>query len=195
MANQLVTLENVGGVLEEIERAFFDIPFENSDFQTKAFVVAAQQTPARAYRAIGLRMFSKIQAVKEYQFSKQMSEIDIDEKEAKLADESTNEFDKRRLRLEITKAKDSAGWSAKLANDALHDLNLMYAELQKYPAFTREQFEAEEPVHFNARLHRQVVLASKHGAGALEAQLNMGPDMTELEGLIKAVAMPGIAHK
>ena len=66
MTDLPVTLDTVGNVLTEIEDAFFDIPFENSDFQTRAFVVASQQTPARAYRAIGLQMFSKIQAVKEY---------------------------------------------------------------------------------------------------------------------------------
>lgn len=176
MANNLVTLDNVGGVLEEIEHAFFDIPFENSDFQTKAFVVAAQITPARAYRAIGLRMFSKIQAIKEYKFSQEMAAIDIEEKEAKIASDDTSEFDKRRLRLEIIKAQDSAGWNAKLANDALHDLNLMYAELKKYPAYSREMFEEEERVHFESRLTRQLQVQ-----GANESLLNMRSDLPEFD--------------
>ena len=49
-----VTNENVAAVLQEVQEAFYDIPFENSQFQTEAFVIAAQLTPERAYRAIGL---------------------------------------------------------------------------------------------------------------------------------------------
>lgn len=190
MANNLVTLNDVGGVLEEIEQAFYDIPFENSDFQTKAFVVAAQITPARAYRAIGLRMFSKIQAVKEYQFNREMTAIDIEEKEAKIADPATSEFDKRRLRLEIIKAQDNAKWGEKLANDALHDLNLMYAELKKYPQYTREMFEAEEEKHFEARLTRQLQAPGVH-----ESIVNMRTDLPEFDARIEIFAKAPLEKK
>ena len=40
MPNPIITVEEAtGGVLEELEDAFFDIPFENRAFQNRVFVV------------------------------------------------------------------------------------------------------------------------------------------------------------
>jgi hypothetical protein len=166
--NSLLKVEQVEGVLEELEHAFFDIPFENSDFQNKAFVVAAQQTPARAYRAIGLRMHAKIRAVKEFQYQRALNQIDIEEKQAKIADEATSEFDRRRLRIEIAKIQEGESWGQKLLNDALRELDCLYAEFKKLPRYTRAQFEAEEPAHFKASLTRQL---SHNGAQASLASM------------------------
>lgn len=176
MTNSVITAEQAtGNVLQELEEAFFDIPFENSDFQNRAFVVAAQQTPARAYRAIGLRMHAKIRAVKEYQYAQAKLAIDIEEREAKIADESTNPFDRRRLELENAKAQDESGWGKKLLNDALRELNCLYAEFKKLPRYTRAQFEAEESKHFDGRLQRQLL----PGGGARESLDNMHTDLLQ----------------
>ena len=181
MPNSVITVEQAtGNILQELEEAFFDIPFENSDFQNRAFVVAAQQTPARAYRAIGLRMHAKIRAVKEYQYAQAKLEIDIEEREAKIADESTNPFERRRLELENIKAQDEAGWGKKLLNDALRELNCLYAEFKKLPRYTREQFEAEEAKHFDGRLQRQLL----PGGGARESLDNMHRDLAEWDARI-----------
>lgn len=178
MMNSLAPLKvgDVPNVLEKLETAFYDIPFENSDYQNKAFVVAAQQTPARAYRAIGLRMFSKIRAVKEYMFSQEKSKIDIEEKEAKIASADTNEFDKRRLRLDIAQIQDGQKWGEKLLNDALRELDCLYAEFVKYPAYTRDAFEAEEVQHFDAKLTRAM-----QAQGALESIINMREDLPQFD--------------
>lgn len=177
MPNPVITAEQAtGSVLEELEGAFFDIPFENSDFQNQAFVVAAQITPARAYRAIGLRMFAKIRAVKEYKFQQELNAIDIEEKEAKIADPETTEFDRRRLRIEILKIEDSKAWGDKLLNDALRELNCLYAEFSRLPKYNRAQFEAEERSHFDASLKRQLA----HG-GAAESLLNMTDDLASMD--------------
>lgn len=187
-----ISVDDVPNVLERLELAFFDIPFENSDYQNKAFVVAAQQTPGRAYRAIGLRMFAKIRAVKEYKFGQEKSQIDIEEKEAKIADPDTNEFDRRRLRLDIAQIQDGQKWGEKLLNDALRELDCLYAEFVKYPQYTREQFEAEEVVHFDVRLNRAL-----HAQGALESLMNMREDLPQFdqriaiassEALLKSIA-------
>lgn len=192
MANDLITLESVGSILEGLEKAFFDIPFENSDFQTQAFVIAAAQTPARAYRVIGLQIFSKVQALKQYQYDIALAQIDLEEKEAKLQSADVSEYDKRRLQLEIMKAKDGRAWSDKLANDALRSLNVLYAELQKYPAYTREQFEAEEAMHYDAKLNRQLKV---NGNGAMEALANMKVDMTELPIRVQSAKQILLAEK
>lgn len=149
-------VEQVEPVLTELEEAFFDIPFENSDFQNRNFVVAGQLTPARAYRAIGLRMFNKIRAVKEALSGAQLQDIDIEENEYKAAQPETSSFDKRRLAIENAKLRESRKWTEKLLNDALRELDCLYQDFKKYPKYTREQFEAEEQIHFHQRLTRQI---------------------------------------
>lgn len=186
-------IEQVTPVLEELEAAFFDIPFENSDFQNRSFVVAAQLTPARAYRAIGLRMFAKIRAVKEALYGKQLQDIDIEENEYRMADVGLCCFEKRRLLIESEKLRESRKWTEKLLNDALRELDCLYGEFKKYPRYTREQFEREEELHFTARLHQQIAT----GGGAAESLANMNNNTKELgmmledgnylEGLIQEV--------
>ena len=176
----LMSVNQVGDVLQELEDAFFDIPFENSNFQNEAFVVAAQQTPARAYRAIGLRMHSKIRAVKEYQFQQELNQVDIDEKEAKIADPDTSEFDRRRLRIEIMKIQDGKAWGEKLLNDALRELDCLYAWFKKLPRYTREQFEREEFAHFELKLTTQL-----KAPGAHESLLNMHQHLPNFDKVIQ----------
>lgn len=178
MANSVITVADVPNVLKQLEERFFDIPFENSAFQTQAFVIAAQQTPARAYRTIGLRAFNRVQAVKGYMISKQRAQIDIEEKEARINSGELSEYDVRRLRLDIIESREGERYSEKLLNDALAELNLLNAELAKFPAYTREQFEAEEAVHFKMKLDRQVRL---HGNGALESLENMTSDLASFD--------------
>lgn len=191
MPNSVITAEQAtGSVLEELEGAFFDIPFENSDFQNRAFVVAAQQTPARAYRAVGLRMFAKIRAVKEYKFAQEKLAIDIEEREAKIADPETNSFERRRLLLENAKAVDDRKWGEKLLNDALRELNCLYAEFQKLPKYTRAQFEAEEQEHFLARMERQLKAPGPH-----ESLANMLVDVPEWDKRISAASSKMIELK
>lgn len=190
--HELIKLENVHDVLGEIEEAFYDIPFENSEFQTRAFVVAAQQTPARAYRAIGLRMHSKIQAVKEYIYNQEKTKIDLEEKQWMLDQPDISSFEKRRIQLEINKIIDGEAWGKKLLNDAISELNVLYDEFRKLPHYTRAQFESEEYNHFNLRLHRQL-----SANGAQESLLNMTEDLHQMPkrieqsvGKLKAPKMP-----
>lgn len=156
--------------ITEIESAFFDIPFENSDFQNENFVLAAQITPARAYRALGLRMSAKLRAIDELKFARQLEEIDIEEKQAKIASIDTNDFDKRRAKIEIDKILSTRNYTDKLLNDAIHDLNFMYTQFKQYPRYTRETFELEERQHFDESLRLQV---DSQGNGAIQSLCNM----------------------
>jgi hypothetical protein len=179
MSQELVCIDNIHSVLSEIESAFFPIPFENSEFQTMVFVLAAQQTPARAYRALGLRMFSKLQAVKEHLYNTAMTNILIEEKTDMLSDCNVSKYDKRRAELEIEKIRAGASFADKLLNDALTELNILWREFQKFPRYTREQFEAEEAQHFDARLKRQMQFG-----GAAESLENMNTDARNIEQAI-----------
>lgn len=172
-----ITPTDIPNLLSELDKVFYDIPFENSDFQNSMFVVAAQQTPGRAYRAIGLRMFAKIRAIKELGFGRRIEEIDLAEKRAKLTDPTVSEFDKQRAQVEIDKALDQRSWTDKLLNDALKELGCLYNEFKKLPTYNREQFEEEERLHFQLKLERQ---AQGH-TGALESLANMTTDATMLE--------------
>lgn len=177
---QLIPVDEVANVLRELESAYLDIPFENSDFQNRAFVMASQQTPARAYRAIGLRMFAKIRAVKEYLIQKERDAIDVEEWETKIENPDTSEFDRRRLRLDILQKQQHREWSEKLLGDALRELSCLYGEFQKLPKYDRAAFEREEAEHFQAKLTRAAQPAN------VVSLLNMQEDLPRWEQRIRA---------
>jgi len=146
---------NVEEVLAELDDAYYDIPFGNSDYQNKAFVMAAEMTPARAYRHIGLRMFNRIAAIKELKFSRLLEEVDIEEKQAEIDNPGTSPFDVKRRKIELEQIADRRAQTDKLLNDAIKELNCLYAEFKKFPKYTRLQFEAEEEQHFVMKLEHK----------------------------------------
>jgi hypothetical protein len=176
----VITTETIPNVLTELEDAFFDIPFENSRFQTERFVIAAQKTPARAYRTLGLQIFNKIQAVKQYLIKSELSKIDQEENEYLMSLPSTSEFEKRRLALKNTEIRESKKWADKLLNDALCDINYLYNEFKRYPKYTREEFEKEEALHFQVDLEQQVRLPN----GAADSLTNMSLNHLKLQEMI-----------
>lgn len=143
---------NTEEILKDLETSFYDIPFGNSDYQNRAFVMAAEMTPARAYRHIGLRMFNRIAAIKDMKYNRLLEDIDIEEKEFQIKDADTSSFDKRRKQIEIDKILDSREHTDKLLNDAIKELNCLYVEFKKFPKYTRIQFEEEEAAHFTLKL-------------------------------------------
>jgi len=142
-------------ILSEFDRRFFAIPFGNSDFQNRKFVMEAQYTPERAYRAIGLRLADRLQALNEARFNLQRREVDIEELQEKLAGELPK-FERRRLEIDLAEKQSNANYTAKMVNDALVEVDTLWGEIQKFPEFTREQFESAEQQHFEIRLKRQV---------------------------------------
>lgn len=180
-----LTLEDTPRVLTEIEDAFWDIPFENSNFQTEAFVLAAQITPERAYRALGLRMHTKLNALKEAHFNRRLEEIQIQELREKIDDVSTSKWDKMRHEIEIQKILSGRRWSDKLINDALTELNCLYQHFLKLPRYTRDEFESGEQQHFKERLTR----GAQGVQGHLESMVNMDSDLENLITFEKTLAL------
>jgi len=166
----LIKFDNLQSVVDEIEQAFYDIPFENSSYQNVFFVVNAQHTPARAYRALGLKMLSKIQALREAQTNLALENIDIEEMQEQLNSPDTSPYEKRRIEIKLQKKMFDRRHTEKLINDALVELTVLYQIFQKMPRYTREQFEAEEAQHFEIRLKKQAAGIT----GALESLDNMG---------------------
>jgi len=146
---------NIEKVLEELDVSFYDIPFGNSDYQNKAFVMAAEMTPARAYRHIGLRMFNRIAAIKELKYSRRLEDVDIEEKEIDIANPTTSPFDVKRKKIELEQILDNRIRTDKLLNDAIKELDCLYSEFIKFPKYTRLQFEQEEEAHFTLKLENK----------------------------------------
>jgi hypothetical protein len=172
-----VTYENSEDVVREIEQAFFDIPFENSKFQTESFVIGGQITPERAYRAIGLRMHAKLRALNEAKFGRMKEQVDLEEIEHKLNTGELNKFDRRREEIKREQILSNRTWTDKLINDALSELNVLYKHFKALPKYTREQFENGERLHYEQRLNRQVLGLE----GAKESLINMQEDIAALK--------------
>lgn len=171
--NEIIKIENLNNVVREMEDSFYDIPFGNSKFQIRNFVINSQHTPARAYRAIGLSASAKIRALKEALYGQKKEEIDIEEINEKIADPSVNKFEKRRLQLKLEKKLEDKRYTSKLVNDALHELSELYSAYKQLPAYTRENFEKEEKKHFQLKLKKQALGIQ----GSLESLDNMGENI------------------
>lgn len=173
----IITFENTEDVIGEVEKAFFDIPFENSQFQTECFVLASQITPERAYRALGLRMHSKLSALNEVKFAILRDQIDIDEIDHKLATEDLSVFERRRQELKKQEILSKTSWTNKLINDAITELNILYKHFKALPRYTRQDFESGEKRHFEQKLGRQLAGLE----GTKESLINMNEDIKALE--------------
>ena len=174
--NNIITVENSQDVIKEVEDAFFDIPFENSRFQTESFVIGGQITPERAYRAIGLRMHAKLRALNEAKFGRMKEQVDLDEIDYKLQNEQLSPFDRRREEIKKEEILSRRNWTDKLINDAISELNVLYKHFKALPKYTRDQFESGERLHFEQRLNRQVLGLE----GAKESLINMNDDVRAL---------------
>jgi hypothetical protein len=172
-----VDSENYIDVIQELEDAYYDIPFENSDFQNEMFVIASQITPERAYRAIGLRMFSKLQALNDAKFGRELEDIEIAEIEETLESPTLGKWERKKLDVELRKKLSNRRYTDKLINDALRELNVLYKHFKLLPKFTREQFEGGERRHFEQRLVRQL---SGVGDGPRGSLLHMNEDYAAL---------------
>ena len=172
-----VNAENAADVIKEVQDAFWDIPFENSAFQTENFVLAAQITPERAYRAIGLRMHKKLIAVQEALIQKEKNEVEDAQIQAKLQSPDYDQYEKRIMELNLKKKQINRPLEEKCLNDAIADLNLLYKHFKALPRYTRAEFEAGERRHYLEDLNRQALGIN----GAKVALVNMFDDVKALE--------------
>jgi hypothetical protein len=155
--------------LEEIAKRMQDIPFENSCFQNENFVIGDHATPARQYRAICLRISSKLNAVKELKYNRELEQIKLDKWNYQLTTD-IDEFKKRKLQAKITHKLETREYTDKLLNDALVEIDFLYNKLVEYPVYTREQFELEEYKYFEAKLLTQITTGNN---GSLISLKNM----------------------
>ncbi len=174
--NDLSTLQSTNDAILEIEQAFFDIPFENSDYQNEVFVLASQITPERAYRALGLRMHAKLRALRENFFGEKKRLITLGELQEKIASPDFSKWDKMRFEVEIEEMNSNLHYTEKLKNDAIKELDCLYKHFKALPQFSREQFELGERNHFEQRLTRNASGLN----GPTESLVNIANDMDAL---------------
>jgi hypothetical protein len=163
---------NLEQVLFEIETAFFDIPFSNTNFQCENFVIANSITPTRAYRVIGLQIHGLLNQLRDYKYAEQTRQIEIEELEWEINNENFNSFQKRKKEIELQRLKEGDLWNQKLAMDVIRQLNLYYKHFKAFPKFTNKEFEAGERLYFEQSQNRQLLGL----VGAKEALINMVDD-------------------
>jgi hypothetical protein len=180
-ASSVEQIEKVGNVLKQLSDEFFDIPFENSQFQTENFVINASITPERAYRTIGLQLFSKLNILQENFFKEIENEIKISELTEKMESPEYSSWDKMRFNIEIQKINISRPLMEKLKNDAIKQVNFLYHALNKFPKFTGIQFENAERNYYEQSLLRQISSIE----GAQGAMINMNEDKLAMQEYIE----------
>lgn len=159
------------------------IPFGNSDYQNAVFVEAAGITPERAYRAVLLNLNERLEALRSAYYNLKREDVEIRRLEAKIAADGVNEFDREIAVIDLEEKRIQRRQTEKLVKDALHTASFWESQLQKYPAFTREQFEAAEPDHWTFNLSRQELGLS----GASMALANIQQDAPRLQAVLKAL--------
>lgn len=162
MKNLVIIEENkINDVLNEIQEAYLDIPFENSIFQTKNFIIKWSITPERAFRNIWLRMRNRINALKASKSSSNKSDLEIERKIRKIDRMNKDkpedyDIDVKILQIEIDDILENKNDWKKLIKDAIHELSYLYWIFKWLPKFTREEFENAEEQYFLKSLTNQI---------------------------------------
>lgn len=172
-----LSLTNVQDILQEIENAFYDVPFGNTDFQCENFIIAASITPARAYRAIGLQLQSILTSLNNLKYAERLKQIEILEVKEKINNPDTPKFERMKAEVQLDQLQTHNKWNEKLVKDQIHQANLYYKHFKSFPNYTREQFEKEEPLYFEQSQRRQLLGIT----GARESIMNMMDDKKTMD--------------
>lgn len=160
------------------------IPFENSDFQNLAFVVANQQTPERMKRAAILKLSSILEALRENYFAFRREEIKLKQLERELKS-AANQFQRELIAIDIEEINLKRLMTEKLVLDAVHSANYLQKIIDALPDIeSREKFELAEPEHFDKRFTRQIELSHYQASGSLEGRANMTLDLKKASELM-----------
>jgi hypothetical protein len=163
-------------IIAEIQNDFFNIPFGNSQFQTEMFVIAAQITPERMYRQLGLSIIDKLKHLKTFEFDLKKQLVKQETHHKTLTDNNSTEEEKKLASIEIEEFEYFDWDRKKSIRDLLKELNVLYDAYKKFPKYTEEQFERGEATHFEQRLNRQILGL----VGAKESIINMIDDKQTL---------------
>ena len=161
----------------ELKELFEGVPFGNSTFQSKYFVIAAQMTPARAYRTISLKLNSLYKSLKEHAFDRREKKAEINHVKSQLKRFWVLGHKRKMLEIKLDRLEFEFNATDKVLADAWLEFEFFYSELKKYPKYTREDFESEERKYFEISLTRQ----AQGLTGPQQSLCNMQSDYEQLE--------------
>jgi hypothetical protein len=185
MNNVVNTLEdNYENLIHKIQKAFLDIPFGNSAFQTEMFVLSAQITPERMYRQIGLSLLDKLNDFANAKLDIEKLEVQKAQLQNKIDNCDIDQYEKKLAEIELKKINISSFMNNKLLNDVIVEINQLYSHFIKFPSYTRQQFESGEKRYFEQKLQRQIIGIN----GAKESYINMTDDKNTLDFFEKQIS-------
>lgn len=172
---ELVKVDNAKNIIDKLYDRFWDIPFENSGFQTQNFILNSSITKERAYRNAALRLSDRLGALQEAHLNSLRN--DIKKKQLQIAIKNeTDELKVQLLEIDILEIDMYSKKSKKLINDAIVEANQLYNFIQSCPEFSREEFENSEREYFEKKLRLDI-----NGiTGAIGSLYDMGVDLGSL---------------
>jgi hypothetical protein len=152
-----VSEDNVTELIRLLNQEMFSIPMSNSQFQMENFVIAAQITPERAWRQVGLQLQTAVLGLRSHMLNKKRNAIKYEKKLRELKAEGLDELDRQLIEMDLEEIRFAAASFDKSVADSLHECNYLFEWYKKFPKYTREQFEAGELTHYMERSKRQVL--------------------------------------
>ncbi len=156
-------------------KEFRNVPFGNSVFQILNFT-DGKESPARRYRHCLLQLHQKINTLKECEFRRKRSEIDIEELKCNI--KNALSFNKRRLEVDLEEKEYGLKTEIKLIEDCMVEVNTYKTILKKLPTFTRSEFEGEEQIYWEKRLladaRRELTSTGTIGVGVISSLEGVG---------------------
>jgi len=163
--------------IQEVARRFNDIPFGNSKYQNLVFAIAAQATPERAYRSLGLKLSDRLRSLANAYYDLKLAKIDEDEMTEQLSNPGTDKYEVMRIQVKLARKVTEKDQLYKLINDTVIECNYLYAEMEKFPEYTAEEFESAEELHYLISASRKM----QGIVGPVETALNIAIDKEQMQ--------------
>lgn len=170
-----LTVKNSFDIFNEITTRLYDIPFGNSLFQTKNFVIETQGTPERKYRAAALQLQDKLNNLKDASFKQRKDAVKIKKLQRDISN-TTDELEIELFNIEIEEIQCNKQYTDKLVNDAIVEAQYLYDYIRSCPNYTREDFENGEQVHY----YQKLSLEANGVTGALKSLVDMGVELKQI---------------
>lgn len=163
--------------INELRKKMKSVPFGNSVFQNTNFT-AGKETPERRYRHCLLQINEKLNSLKECEFNRKRTEVDIEELQEKLSSESITKYERKRFEIDLEEKEFRLENEIKLIEDALIELKTYEKELESLPEITREEFENSELRYWKLRLvedaMRETISTGTISTGTIQSLSDIG---------------------
>jgi len=181
------TIETLEPLLAEIE----SMRQPRSDFALRHFVVAQHETLGAQRQQVLDELYNSLLSLYDMRDEIELAKIEVEENEIITNDK----FEARRAKIRADAARRRIRFTEIELAGKIRETRTLLAALNELPAYTREQYEAEERGRWERRLARQFYLRQIGDAGNLEAMRQMeakvggaspriGASYDELKGLL-----------